>query len=210
MEPKRCNKISLRFYLLKAFKIWSYINGWNLHMLYSFFLRSLFIHNRPLQSINHMVCVNFLHEWPDLRFKVDSEWNIFWQTFHGNFFTLRLYTINLLRGNRLRSTFCILFWCLAWGWKPGFTSNKPTHLPTRSLLNYAAPIWTSFLSDTQWRALQTSENNALRIAIGCVKMTSVKWQDQHIKSKEAEWTPYQTIPCSLLSVHPSKSPYSHQ
>ena len=43
----------------------------------------------------------------------------------------------------------------------------------RSLLNYAAPIWTSFLSDTQWRALQTTQNNVLRIATGCVKMTSI-------------------------------------
>ena len=30
-------------------------------------------------------------------------------------------------GNRRRNTFCILFWCLAWGLNPDFTSNKPTH-----------------------------------------------------------------------------------
>ena len=43
----------------------------------------------------------------------------------------------------------------------------------RSLLNYAATTWTSFLSDTQWRELKTSQNNALRIATGCVKMTNI-------------------------------------
>ena len=42
-------------------------------------------------------------------------------------FTLRVFARNLLRGNCRRKTFCILFWCLAWGSNPGFTSNKPTH-----------------------------------------------------------------------------------
>ena len=37
--------------------------------------------------------------------------------------------INLLRGNLQRNSFffCILFWCLACGSKPDFTSNKPKH-----------------------------------------------------------------------------------
>ena len=34
---------------------------------------------------------------------------------------------NLLRGNRLRNTFCILFCCLARGSNSVFKSNKPTH-----------------------------------------------------------------------------------
>ena len=42
-------------------------------------------------------------------------------------FTLRVFAGNLLIGNRRRKTFCILFWCLAWGSNLGFTSNKPTH-----------------------------------------------------------------------------------
>ena len=33
----------------------------------------------------YAVCVNFIHKWRDLQFKVDSEWQIFWETFHGNF-----------------------------------------------------------------------------------------------------------------------------
>ena len=42
-------------------------------------------------------------------------------------FTLRVFARILLRENRRRNTFCILFWCLAWGSNSTFTSNKPTH-----------------------------------------------------------------------------------
>ena len=36
----------------------------------------------------YVVCVNFIHKWWDLQFKFDSERQIFWETFHANFFTL--------------------------------------------------------------------------------------------------------------------------
>ena len=42
-----------------------------------------------------------------------------------------------------------------------------------SVLNYAAPIWTPTLSDTNWNELQTTQNAALRTATGCVKMTGI-------------------------------------
>ena len=42
-------------------------------------------------------------------------------------FTLRVFARNLLRENRQRNTFRILFWCPAWDSNPGFSSNKPTH-----------------------------------------------------------------------------------
>ena len=42
-------------------------------------------------------------------------------------FTIRVFTRNLLRGNHRRNTFTILFWYLACGLNPGFSSNKPTH-----------------------------------------------------------------------------------
>ena len=42
-------------------------------------------------------------------------------------FTLRVFARNLLRGNRQRNIFRILFWCLAWGSNPGFSSNKSRH-----------------------------------------------------------------------------------
>ena len=44
---------------------------------------------RIIDLVSHttyVVCVNFLHKWRDLQFKVDSERQIFfWETFHGNF-----------------------------------------------------------------------------------------------------------------------------
>ena len=43
---------------------------------------------RIIDLVSHttyVVNVNFLHEWRDLNFKVDSEQQIFWETFHGNF-----------------------------------------------------------------------------------------------------------------------------
>ena len=86
---------------------------------------------RIIDLVSHttyVVCVNFIHKWRDLLFKVDSERQIFWETFHGNFlFTLRVFARNLLRGNRQRKTFRILFWCLAWDTNPSFSSNKPIH-----------------------------------------------------------------------------------
>ena len=47
--------------------------------------------------------------------------------FMAGWFTLRVFARNLLRENRRRNTFRISFWCLAWDWNPGFSSNKPTH-----------------------------------------------------------------------------------
>ena len=46
---------------------------------------------RIIELVSHttyVVCVNFIHKWRDLQFKVDSERQIFWETFHGNFFLL--------------------------------------------------------------------------------------------------------------------------
>lgn len=40
----------------------------------------------------------------------------------------------------------------------------------RSVLNYAAPVWTPCLSKTNWEELETAQTAALRTATGCVKM----------------------------------------
>ena len=45
----------------------------------------------------------------------------------------------------------------------------------RSLINYATPIWTSFLSNTQWRILQTTQNNIFRMVTGCVEKTNIDY-----------------------------------
>ena len=81
---------------------------------------------RIIDPVSHTtyVGVNFIHKWLDLQFKANSERQTFWETFHGNFyFILRVFGRNLLRGNRRRNTFRILFWCLALGSNPGFSSH---------------------------------------------------------------------------------------
>ena len=96
---------------------------------------SSYIHNWPLQPFSqdydlashttHIVCFNFIREWWDLQFNIDSERQIFEKIFYVKFlFTLRVLARNLLRGNRWRNAF---FWCLAWDTNPNFTSSKPTH-----------------------------------------------------------------------------------
>ena len=72
---------------------------------------------RIIDLVSHttfIVCVNFIHKWRDLQFKVDPYDRFFWETFHGNFiYFSRVFARNLLRGNRRRNTFRISFWCLA-------------------------------------------------------------------------------------------------
>ena len=57
-----------------------------------------YIYNWPLQLFSqdyglashttYVVCVNFIHEWWNLQFNIDSEWQILWETFHGSFYLL--------------------------------------------------------------------------------------------------------------------------
>ena len=84
----------------------------------------------------YVVCVNFIHEWRDLQFKVVSERQTFEKLFMTILFTLTVFAKNLLRGNR-RILFVLFF--LAWGSNPGFTPNKSTHY----LLDHVGNIRTS-------------------------------------------------------------------
>ena len=43
----------------------------------------------------------------------------------------------------------------------------------RSIINYAAPVWSPNLHDTNYRKKQYTQNEALRIATGCHKMSSI-------------------------------------
>ena len=43
----------------------------------------------------------------------------------------------------------------------------------RSIINYAAPVWSSNLCDTNYINIQYTQNEALRIPTGCHKMSSV-------------------------------------
>lgn len=51
----------------------------------------------------------------------------------------------------------------------------------RSVLEYGNPIWSPAISPTNWRKLQVVQNDALRIATGCLKMTSASHLHQETK-----------------------------
>ena len=72
-----------------------------------------------------------------------------------NLFPLRAYSRDLLRGNRRRNTFCIWFWCLAWGSNPSCTFNNPTHY----LLNHGDIVQNSSSSRL---AINSCQRNCAR------------------------------------------------
>ena len=43
----------------------------------------------------------------------------------------------------------------------------------RSIINYAGPVWSTSLRDTNYINIQYTQNDALRISTGCHKMSSV-------------------------------------
>ena len=45
----------------------------------------------------------------------------------------------------------------------------------RSIINYAAPVWSPNLHDTNYRKIQYTQNEALRFATGCHKMSSIDY-----------------------------------
>ena len=51
----------------------------------------------------------------------------------------------------------------------------------RSIINYAAPVWSTNLRDTNYRNIQYTQNEDLRIATGCHKMSSV--DHLHVEAK---------------------------
>ena len=74
-----------------------------------------------------MLFIYFIYTWRDLRFKVDSERQIFLRIFSWQFSYSQSFARNLLRENHRRNTCRSSFWCLAQDTNPGFSSNKPTH-----------------------------------------------------------------------------------
>ena len=50
-----------------------------------------------------------------------------------------------------------------------------------SIINYAAPVWSINLRDTNYRNIQYTQNEALRIVTGCHKMSSV--DHLHVEAK---------------------------
>ena len=97
------------------------LNGFKHHSLAITTLQSGL---RSSFSPTHVVCVNFILEWLDLQFKVDSERQNFEKLFIIILFTLRVFARSLLRGNR-RKNICILRSNLGFEQRLDFTSNKP-------------------------------------------------------------------------------------
>ena len=63
----------------------------------------------------------------------------------------------------------------------------------QSLLNYGCPIWTPNLCTSAWESLQTTQNTALKTALGCLKIAGT----DHIHS-EAKIMPVRPH-CEMLS-----------
>ena len=49
----------------------------------------------------------------------------------------------------------------------------PYNAVGRSIINYAAPVWSTNLHDTNYRNIKYTQNGALVSATGCHKMSSV-------------------------------------
>ena len=97
-----------------------------------------FIHNWTLQPFSQDYWLTFAHHFRFVRLNAQTANDSFFEKLYMAilfyFLFYRARARNMLRGNRRRNTFCILFWWLAWDSNPGFTSNKPTLY----LLDYGA------------------------------------------------------------------------
>ena len=105
----------------------------------------------------------------------------FWETFHGNFIYSQSFCQKSAERKSPKKYFSYLFWCLAWGWNPGFSSNKPTRLislPSR-------PRWLQLrLCLTKktdrialWRPLQDSNLHHLKYSTETKKLSfeEISW-----------------------------------
>ena len=84
---------------------------------------------RIIDLVSHttyVVCVNFIHKWRHLQFKVDSERQI-WETFHGNFIYSQSFCQKSAERKSLKKYFSYFVLMSRLGLDPGFSSNKPTH-----------------------------------------------------------------------------------
>ena len=71
----------------------------------------------------------------------------------------------------------------------------------RSIINYAAPVWSPNLHDTNYRKIQYTQNEALKIATGCHKMSSVDHLHTEAEMLKVRGTLRATI-CAILGQMP--------
>ena len=79
----------------------------------------------------------------------------------------------------------------------------------RSVLNYGAPVWTPSLSATNWSGLQRAQNNALRVATGCIKLTQVSHLHQETNILPVKEHSDMLTNQFLLSMHCPVHPNHH-
>ena len=76
----------------------------------------------------------------------------------------------------------------------------------RSVLEYASPIWSPAISDTNMEKLQTIQNMALKTATGCLNMTHFEHVHQETKvlplKQHTEMIAQQYLASTYLPTHP--------
>ena len=102
----------------------------SLYVLVSYFCHKMWkVFFSSFSFSHHCVCVNFIQEWRDLQFNVDSEWQTFEKLLHGRFIKSLSFCQKSTEKLSLKKYFLFThsFWYLACNTNPGFTSNKPTY-----------------------------------------------------------------------------------
>ena len=126
----------LRQYLFSFIVITILLSGlWPIFSHHPYYIHTYIIgHCNPsvriMDLVSHttyVVCVNFIHKWRDLLFKVDSERQT-WETFHGNF----IYSLKFLPEICWEEIAVEILFVFRFDLWPGtrtlaFSSNKPTH-----------------------------------------------------------------------------------
>ena len=111
-----------------------------------------YINNCPLLCLSqdygrtsytiHVVCVNFIHEWCQLQFEVDSECQIFFEKFFvAILFGLTEFLPEICWKKVIAEeilVFIFSFWYLTWSLNRGLTSKKTTHYLLRWLATKTA------------------------------------------------------------------------
>ena len=114
----------------------------------------------------YVVCINLIHKWQDLQFKVDSERQIFEMLFMTILFALRVFARNLLRGSRRRNIFmCNLIICLCSGKMYSAKSLKTAYLTWQIFLQKLR-WFLSLISESHWKITHPTV-----IFFGCITET---------------------------------------
>ena len=108
------------------------------------------------KAIQNRICVHKRQKWRDFVENMDQKTDLtkLWRTIKG------------IDGRAKREV------------HPG--DNRRKHILTHtdkavggSIINYAAPVWSTNIRDTNYRNIQYTQSEALRISTGCHKMSSI-------------------------------------